>query len=76
MKAAENGSTSAQNAVGYFYVHGLGVEQDYEEAFKWYMKAAEQGNKTAIGNIGWCYENGVGVEKDPEEAQRWYDMAK
>lgn len=53
----------------------MGVEQDYEEAFKWYFGAAEQENKYAIKTVARCFENGIGIEIDLEEAQRWYKMA-
>lgn len=38
---------SAQNELGDCYYYGLGVEQNYEEAVKWYRKSAEQGNEYA-----------------------------
>ena len=33
--------------LGVCYYNGRGVEQNYEEAVKWYKKAAEQGNDDA-----------------------------
>ena len=33
----------AQNNLGWMYYYGLGVEQDYTEALRWFKKAAEQG---------------------------------
>ena len=46
-KIAENGFVKAQYLLGNWYYYGNGVEQDYEEAFKWFKKAAEQGNQKA-----------------------------
>ena len=37
----------AQVYLGYMYENGLGVQQDYAEAAKWYRKSAEQGNPEA-----------------------------
>lgn len=50
---------------------GLGVEQNYTEAAKWYRLAAEQGNFAAKRNLGLCYYNGQGVEQNYDEAQYW-----
>lgn len=46
-KAAEQGHTLAQCALGYCYESGEGVVKDLAEAVKWYRKAAEQGNDLA-----------------------------
>ena len=48
------------------------IEQDYEEAMKWYMKAAEKGSIDALNDIGYCYYYGYGVEQDYEEAVKWF----
>ena len=44
---AEQGNAEAQYNLGYCYVFGEGVDQDYAEAVKWYRKAAEQGHAKA-----------------------------
>jgi TPR repeat protein len=51
------------------------VEQNYEEAVKWYRLAAEQGNVDAQYNLGCSYEDGEGVEQNHEEAIKWYRLA-
>ena len=40
---AELGVSNAQFALGLMYEIGEGVEQDIDQAVKWYGKAAEQG---------------------------------
>ena len=65
----------AQRYMGEIYFNGYGVEQDYEEAVKWYSKAAEQGDADAQNNLGYCYYFGEGVEQDYEEAVKWYTKA-
>ena len=38
----------AQYILGFCYYNGKGVEQNYEEAVKWYRKSANQGYKDAL----------------------------
>lgn len=72
LQNAQQGDTAAQNKVGYMYVKGKGVEQNYEQAFYWYLKAAEQGHADAQYNIGIMYQFGEGVEQNLEQALYWY----
>src|ERR1035441_732697 len=53
------------------YHEGQGVEQDYQEAMKWYRKAADQGNARGQYGLGFCYANGDGVIKDYVQAYKW-----
>ena len=46
-KAAEQGSAQAQDALGRMYFGGVGVPQDYVEAYKWLSLVAVQGYKDA-----------------------------
>ena len=46
------------------YSEGRGVEQDYEEAVKWYRKAAEAEHAQAQAILGFIYFKGQGVEQD------------
>ncbi len=74
-QSAEGGSAGAQTALGFCYNKGRGVEQNYEEAVKWYRKAAEQGYGPAQHNLGVDYYYGDGVEQNYEEAVKWYRKA-
>ena len=65
---AKKGDADAQNALGYLYAQGLGVERDYEEARRWYQKAVSQGHAKAQGNLGGLYAAGKGVEQDNAKA--------
>ncbi|MBQ6773247.1 MAG: sel1 repeat family protein [Synergistaceae bacterium] len=65
------GDTASQFKLGYMYEHGLGVERDDAEAFKWYSKAANCGHPCAQYFIGVMYNEGRGVEKDDFMAARW-----
>ena len=40
---AEQGNLKAQHNLGFMYMQGLGVSQDYRAAVKWYKLAAKQG---------------------------------
>ena len=75
MRAAEQGDSEAQCNLGNMYYWGAGVEQDYEEAVKWYRKAVEQSNNEAQRNLGFMYEYGYGVMKDNNQAIIWYVKA-
>jgi len=46
-RAAEQGNSYAQLALGAIYESGQGVDKDEVEAVRWYRKAAEQGNIAA-----------------------------
>lgn len=72
LAVAEKGSSSVQFVLGRCYSYGFGIEQNYEEAVKWYRKAAEQGHAIAQNNLGGCYLQGHGVKQDFEEAFRLF----
>jgi len=52
LKQVEHGTAGQQFLVGYNYYISNGVEQDYEQAFKWYSKAADQGDASARSLLG------------------------
>ncbi len=63
-KAAKQGNPIALLNLGYCYLNGQGVQQDYSKAFRCYQKAAESGNASAIGSVGFFYERGYGVTRN------------
>ncbi len=69
---AEKGDASAQYNLGVLYDRGLGVEQDYDQARKWYRKAADQRYGRAEHNLGIMYESGKGVAKNTTQAAHWF----
>jgi TPR repeat protein len=71
-RLAELGFYKAQFNLGVNYDNGIGVPQDYKEAFKWYRKAAEQECDRAQFNLGVMYHNGEGVHQDYKEAVKWF----
>jgi TPR repeat protein len=57
------------------YANGLGVRQDYAEAWIWYRRAADQGDAEAQYSLGAMYAKGKGVPQDYAEAAIWYRKA-
>jgi len=65
---AENGDAEAMFYLGYMYGYGKnGVEEDLEEAYKWYKKSADAGDVMGTALVGSCLLNGWGVKKDRTE---------
>ena len=44
------GHADAQTNLGFMYLNGLGVLQDYKKAHMWFNLAAANGNKQAVKN--------------------------
>jgi TPR repeat protein len=65
----------AQYYLGVMYANGQGVEQDFDEAAKWYGKAAKQGVPQAQFRLGELYTKGQGVPQDFEYACAWFTVA-
>lgn len=73
--AAEMGYVDAQTHLGDIYCYSDIVEEDCEEALKWYRLAAEEGDITALIEVAEAYRYGAGVEEDFEECLKWYKLA-
>ncbi|HEY5330996.1 MAG TPA: tetratricopeptide repeat protein [Acidobacteriaceae bacterium] len=50
--AAHEGMHDAVLAMGWFYLNGVGVPEDENEAYKWYRKSARQGDARALFSLG------------------------
>ncbi|MBT8147913.1 MAG: sel1 repeat family protein [Gammaproteobacteria bacterium] len=73
--AAEEGLVVAQYNLAILYFSGRGVEQNFDEAFRWTVAAAEQGHTQAQFNLGALYYQGQGTRRDRETALEWYIKA-
>lgn len=74
--AARSGNADAEELIGVMYALGLGVEQDYERAFEWYLRSALKGHPGAQSGVGWYYEVGLGMpEPDLMRAYMWYVLS-
>ncbi len=67
-KAAAKGHLRSINNLGMFYYLGLGVEQNFETAFRYAKKAAESGESLFVHRLGHFYERGYGCEQSYEKA--------
>ena len=76
---AEQGHIPSQMNLGWMHHKGLGVEQNYKTAIKWYEMAANQDNEDAQHTLGNLYRNGEGkkdaVTKDLNKAMYYYKKA-
>jgi len=70
-KAANLGSASAQDILGFLYEYGKGVSKNQAEATKWYLQSAEQGYVEAQFTLGVNY-NG---DREYAKAIKWYRKA-
>ncbi len=75
LKAAEQGNASAQNSLAFNYYTGDGVDQNYNEAAKWFLKAAGQKHVQSQFNLGYMYSKGQGVDQDYNKAVEWFRKA-
>ena len=67
-RGAEHGNSRAQSNLGTMFEMGIGVEQSYKRAVKWYAQAAKQGDEYGQYNLGRMYEAGWGVPRDYDKA--------
>lgn len=70
--AAASGSAEAMNNIGVYYTNGYSIEENKEEAFKWYERSAAKKYYLAEYNLGNVYYRGAGVEQDYFKAFNWY----
>ena len=74
-KAATKGNVVAQNTLGFLYLNGQGITQDYKEAAKWFRNAADRGYSAAQYNLAIMYKLGQGVEQSHPESIKWMQLA-
>lgn len=72
---AEQGDALAQSDVANLYFNGLGVFQDYDEAYRWARKAAEQGYAGAQMQLTVAHYLGYGAAQDYTTAFMWSIIA-
>jgi len=71
--AATNGNAEAQYKLANCYDEGLGgLEENQDEAFRWYVKSANQGYPDALYTVAIYYQNGEIVEKNEQKALDLY----
>lgn len=72
---AEQGYPLAECQIGYFYLHGLGIERDLEKAFYWTKRAAQHGDWDGQYNLATFYEDAIGTQQDLGQAAYWFRQA-
>ena len=76
LPAARSGNADAEELIGVMYAMGLGVPQDDQRAFEWYLRSSMKGHPGAQSGVGWYYEVGRGIEKpDLVRAYMWYVLS-
>jgi TPR repeat protein len=73
--AADAGDMRGQFAMGNRFLHGQGVERDYQQALAYFRAAADQGFAPAQNQLGVMYERGLGVPKDYLGAMNYFRQA-
>ena len=72
-KAADLDYPPALASCGFYYINGLGVEEDATRGLIMMGQAAALGSDYACYVLGHDYENGLGgAKKDRAEAAKWY----
>jgi TPR repeat protein len=69
------GDRNAQYELAALYYQGLGTEQDYFEAARWYKRSAEQGQIDSQYSLGNMFLMGEGINQNDKEAAFWYGKA-
>lgn len=68
-RGADSGSRANQSLLGLYYLYGVDVQVDYQEAFRLLSLA---GTSRAVANLAGMYAEGLGVPRDLAEAIRLY----
>ncbi|MGL6094666.1 MAG: C39 family peptidase [Fimbriiglobus sp.] len=74
-RAADGGSVEALDAVGFAYLHGIGVPENHDVAVGYFRAAARQKCAAGVVNLGDCYFSGLGLEQDYAKAIEQWERA-
>lgn len=75
--AAVDGDAIAQDRLGIMYAKGIGVEQNFVRAEKWFIKSANQRYPDALYNLSVLYRVGPnGVEPDEHKSNSYRAQAE
>ena len=76
IRQANEGKLEDQMNLGYMYLYGTnGVEQNFDNALKYYTMAAEQKDPIALNNLGSLYFNGIGVPINTTKALDFFQQS-
>jgi len=71
-EAAAQGLPDAILAMGWFYLNGLGISQNLQQAERWYRRSARLGEPKAMFSLGQIAYD----EKMFEAARQWFELAQ
>lgn len=71
-KAAENGYSVAWAALGFMYLNGNSVKQNYQRAYELMKKAAKENCSLGEYGLGIMFDNGYHVQQDYVKANERY----
>lgn len=82
-KCAERGIGSCQRTLGYYYVYGYVIRQDYVKSLRWLLASLKSPtdpydpNAVALRQalVGQQMEKGLGTSRNIAEAIKWYGLA-
>src|SRR5260370_42635801 len=74
-KAAEHGSDTAKENIGYMFQHGMGVQTDHARAISCFVDAAAHVDIDEPNLRCWVYQFGQGGEPVDANAVAWHRMA-
>ena len=74
--AADQGNASAQHRLGYMYIQGYGVAQDYVTSHLWFNLATLNGDRSAAENreIVAARMNRSQIKQALSLAKKWIDQ--
>lgn len=64
----DDGDFETEYKKGLLYLHGIGVEKSYENAYKWLKLSADKGYCRAILSMAFMYLDGIGVFQNAPKA--------
>ncbi|WP_087016347.1 tetratricopeptide repeat protein [Thaumasiovibrio subtropicus] len=72
---ANAGDPDVMTDIADFYYEAVYLEQDYEEALKWFIKAGDLGDSYGAYSAGYMFYNGEGAETNYPLAAKYHTIA-
>ena len=64
-----------QTQLGFMYLNGIIVDQDYHKAKLWFERSAKVGSPIGQNELGILYLHGIGGEQDYKEAMQLFEKS-
>ena len=71
-QSADLDNKIAQYCYGKLLANGIGVEENDQQSFLYFLKSAEKGFPSAFSAVGDCYNSGRGTSLDEKKAIEWF----